>query len=248
MDAPVFVAGCACLMCVRDLFCFMPLHGAGAGECARRRSNFLLRRQKKVTKEKATPLSASLRCASGNLRCSRPAGSRSNSLRFTALKQSRALIRWPLCSSAHTEGRGRRTAKHPIGPLLRSALGGSAGFQRGLGLFYPHRQVCYQVLLAEGAAFFREQRAGFQPVQQVQQHLAVAWGQGGEQGGLLAGQGAQGGGGVVAAFKGLQGLGQGRVSWADAVSVMVVRWCATGQGARVKPTAAKSQDECPQRR
>ena len=28
--------------------------------CARRRSNFLLRRQEKVTKEKATPLSASV--------------------------------------------------------------------------------------------------------------------------------------------------------------------------------------------
>jgi hypothetical protein len=31
----------------------------GAGMCARRRSNFLLRRQEKVTKEKATPLSVS---------------------------------------------------------------------------------------------------------------------------------------------------------------------------------------------
>ena len=97
---------------------------AGAGECARRRSNFLLLRQKKVTKEKATPLSASLRFASGNLRCSRPAGSRSNSLRCASLRQSRALIRWPLRSSAHTEGRGSqnsRTATRAIaslGPLL----------------------------------------------------------------------------------------------------------------------------------
>jgi hypothetical protein len=31
-------------------------------------SNFLLLRQEKVTKEKATPLSATLRCATGNLR------------------------------------------------------------------------------------------------------------------------------------------------------------------------------------
>ena len=38
--------------------------------CARRRSNFLLRRQEKVTKEKATLLCVSLRCATGNLRCS----------------------------------------------------------------------------------------------------------------------------------------------------------------------------------
>jgi len=33
----------------------MPLQRAEAGVCARRRSNFLLRRQEKVTKEKATP-------------------------------------------------------------------------------------------------------------------------------------------------------------------------------------------------
>ena len=56
-------------------FCGAPL----AGMCARRRSHFLSLRRKKVTKERATPLSASLRCATGNLRCSRPAGSCSNS-------------------------------------------------------------------------------------------------------------------------------------------------------------------------
>ncbi len=38
--------------------------------CARRRSNFLSRRRKKVTKERATLLCVSLRCATGNLRCS----------------------------------------------------------------------------------------------------------------------------------------------------------------------------------
>jgi hypothetical protein len=86
------------------LFDSVPLPRAETGACARRRSNFLLRRQKKVTKEKATLHAASLRFAAGNLRCSRPAGSRSNSLRFTALRQSRALIRWPLRSSAHPEG------------------------------------------------------------------------------------------------------------------------------------------------
>ena len=124
MSAPVFVAGGALLVSAGGLFCFMPLRGAGAGECARRRSNFLLLRQKKVTKEKATPLSASLRFASGNLRCSRPAGSRSNSLRCASLRQSRALIRWPLRSSAHTEGMGEpnsQTASRAIaslGPLL----------------------------------------------------------------------------------------------------------------------------------
>ena len=124
MSAPVFVAGGALLVSAGGLFCFMPLRGAGAGECARRRSNFLLLRQKKVTKEKATPLSASLRFASGNLRCSRPAGSRSNSLHCVALRQSRALIRWPLRSSAHPEGNPRPDI--PSGhcfarPSLRSA-------------------------------------------------------------------------------------------------------------------------------
>ena len=48
----------------------MPGLRAGAGVCARRRSNFLLSRQEKVTKEKATLLCVSLRCATGNLRCS----------------------------------------------------------------------------------------------------------------------------------------------------------------------------------
>ena len=87
--------------------------------CARRRSGFLLLRQKKVTKEKATLQAASLRFAAGKLRCSRPAGSRSNSLRFTALRQSRALIRWPLRSSAHPEG--NPGCGHPHGPSLRCA-------------------------------------------------------------------------------------------------------------------------------
>ncbi len=50
----------------------------------RRASHFLLSRQEKVTKEKATPLSVSLRFATGNLRCSEKAGvrrTRSTSLR-----------------------------------------------------------------------------------------------------------------------------------------------------------------------
>ncbi|SFO68444.1 hypothetical protein SAMN05443579_105110 [Variovorax sp. PDC80] len=47
-----------------------------AGISPRRASHFLLLRQKKVTKEKATPLSVSLRFATGNLRCSGKAGVR----------------------------------------------------------------------------------------------------------------------------------------------------------------------------
>ena len=101
----------------------MPVSRAGAGLSPRRATHFLLLRQKKVSKEKATPLSASLRFASGNLRCSRPAGSRSNSLRCASLRQSRALIRWPLCSSAHTEGGEPNSQTAPraiasLGPLL----------------------------------------------------------------------------------------------------------------------------------
>ena len=89
-----------------------------------RRGTFFSCVAKKRRQKKATPLSASLRFASGNLRCSRPAGSRSNSLRCASLRQSRALIRWPLRSSAHTEGMGEpnsRTAPRAIaslGPLL----------------------------------------------------------------------------------------------------------------------------------
>ena len=69
--------------------------------CARRRSNFLSLRRKKVTKERATPLSASLRFATGQ-----PAvlASSGVSLELASLRQSRALIRWPLRSSAHPEG------------------------------------------------------------------------------------------------------------------------------------------------
>ena len=105
----------------------VPVLSAEAGVCARRRSNFLLRRQEKVTKEKATLHAASLRFAAGNLRCSRPAGSRSNSLHCVALKQSRALIRWPLRSSAHPEGNPRIGHPRAIAslrcarPSLRSA-------------------------------------------------------------------------------------------------------------------------------
>ena len=57
------------------------LHSPGAALSPRRATDFLLLRQKKVGKEKATLLSASLRCATGNLRCSVQPGSSSNSLR-----------------------------------------------------------------------------------------------------------------------------------------------------------------------
>ena len=62
-----------------------------AGMCARRRSHFLLLRQKKVTKEKAAPLAVSLRFAAGSLRCSR-AGRRCRTrfVRFALAAQTAA--------------------------------------------------------------------------------------------------------------------------------------------------------------
>ena len=73
---------------------FGALEALLAGICARRRSHFLLSRQKKVTKEKATPLAVSLRFAAGNLRCSgvgRRCGTRfalARSAQTTAASQS----------------------------------------------------------------------------------------------------------------------------------------------------------------
>ncbi|MDH6186013.1 hypothetical protein [Polaromonas sp. CG_23.6] len=49
-------------------------------------------RQKKVSKEKATRLSGSLRFASGNLRCPEKTGGGANSLHCVSLKQRAALI------------------------------------------------------------------------------------------------------------------------------------------------------------
>ena len=88
MGAPVFVAGGALLVSAGGLFCFMPLRGAGAGECARRRSNFLLLRQKKVTKEKATPLSASPALRYGATCGARGRCALRNSLRAGALRSN----------------------------------------------------------------------------------------------------------------------------------------------------------------
>ena len=65
MGAPVLIACSTLLVSARGHFFFMPLYWAGAGKCARRRSNFLLLRQKKVTKEKATPSLRPLRGAKG---------------------------------------------------------------------------------------------------------------------------------------------------------------------------------------
>ncbi|PNG47522.1 hypothetical protein WDL1CHR_05847 [Variovorax sp. WDL1] len=92
---------------------------AGAGNSPRRASHFLCL-AKESNQRKATPLRATLRFATGNLRCSLFAGSAQ-----TRFAQTRAaLIREKLRSSARAEGIW-------VGPLLRSATNGLAA--RGLG-------------------------------------------------------------------------------------------------------------------
>ena len=71
--------------------------------CARRRSNFLLSRQEKVTKEKATLLCVSLRCATGNLRCSVRGCAAELTARWRApLKQLRRVSARSACVLRHT--------------------------------------------------------------------------------------------------------------------------------------------------
>ena len=111
----------------------MPVQRSGAGVCARQRSNFLLSRQEKVTKEKATLLCASLRCAAGNLRCSSrgchrrtrfaPAALRSNNCgeSVNEVRVSCGTRTHPQpCASRHAQ-KGTRGTGHPFGPSLRSA-------------------------------------------------------------------------------------------------------------------------------
>ena len=84
------------------------LMSSGAALSPRRATHLFLLRQNKVSQKKATLVPASLRFATGSLWCSVQPGSRSNSLRFTPLRQSRALIRLALRSSAHSQGVGGR--------------------------------------------------------------------------------------------------------------------------------------------
>ena len=88
--------------------------------CARRRSGFLLLRQKKVTKEKATLHAASLRFATGNLRCSRQAGSAQTRCAQTARGPFSARRCAPQRILKGTRGGGYRTA---AASQLRRVLG-----------------------------------------------------------------------------------------------------------------------------
>ena len=87
---------------------------------ARHASNFLSRRRKKVTKERATLLRASLRCATGNLRCSH----RGCAAELTA----RYALRSNNCGKSVHEARvsfGTRT--HPLPCASRHAQKGTQG-------------------------------------------------------------------------------------------------------------------------
>jgi hypothetical protein len=79
---------------------------------ARRPTDFLLLRQKKVSKEKATLLSATLRFATGNLRCSAPVG-----VRRTRFAQTAAALIPPAPSTA---GAYRRAFGRAIAALGRA--------------------------------------------------------------------------------------------------------------------------------
>ncbi|PIF76394.1 hypothetical protein CLU95_3555 [Variovorax sp. 54] len=106
----------------------------------RRATHFLLLRQKKVSKEKATPLSATLRFAAGNLRCSRFAGSRRT--RFAQTAASPDPRNAPLLGAARGDlDTGRAFASLGLGSGLRFARRGTCslspwgeGGGEGIGL------------------------------------------------------------------------------------------------------------------
>jgi len=106
---------------------------AGAGASSRQPSHFLLLRQKKVTKEKATPLAATLRFATGNLRCSLFAGSAQTRLR---LKHARPFFREKLRSSARPQGIWNPT-RHGAS-LCGVRIGVSSGSLRTPPLAHTH--------------------------------------------------------------------------------------------------------------
>ena len=110
----------------------VPLLRAEAGVCARRRSNFLLRRQEKVTKEKATLLRASPSLRYGATCDARSGGAPQNSLRAARSVQTAAASQCTkcVCPTAHARtpcpallGTPRRepATGPPHGPSLRSA-------------------------------------------------------------------------------------------------------------------------------
>ena len=104
-----FAGMCARLRGCRDVrptarcvFVISPDRQAVAGMCARLRTHFSLSRQRKVSKRKATPLSATRSIASGNLSGAGLAGNRSNSA--IASDNRGSFSRHTRTTQAHTEG------------------------------------------------------------------------------------------------------------------------------------------------
>ena len=100
---------------------------AEGGGCvsARRPTCFLLLRQKKACKEKATPLAVSLRSAAGNLRCSRERRCRRTRCALAALRSDNcgksdheawasfgAPARLTRCASRHVQRGGKSNSGH----------------------------------------------------------------------------------------------------------------------------------------
>ena len=147
-DFYAFYAVCACPACVFSYLIDSVLRCMDllAGGCPAA-SNFLLLRQKKVTKEKATRLSGSLRFASGDLRCPEKTGVGANSLHCVSLKQRAALIPF-FRGIAGPDRTGRagneiRTAEQPnshrarvLAPNAINSIAGCAGSSCGNGTFY----------------------------------------------------------------------------------------------------------------
>ena len=98
---------------------------------ARQASNFLSRRRKKVTKERAALLRASLRCATGNLRCSDRGCAAELTARYAlrsnncgkSVHEVRVSFgtRTPPCPALLGARRREPKNGHPHGPLLRCA-------------------------------------------------------------------------------------------------------------------------------
>jgi hypothetical protein len=126
-------------------------HGslAGGGPAA---THFLLRRQKKVSKEKATPLSASRSKAAGNLSCGGLAGNRSNSA--IASDNRGSIFRQPPATQAHTQGEKRMPLVALCATLHTKNCGGgnlrSNARQRRTSSAVPHAVMRRRV--AQGAA------------------------------------------------------------------------------------------------
>ncbi len=130
---------CAARAGARGLFVDWPLAAepaTEAGLCARRRSSFLCF-AKERNQRKATPLSASLRCAAGNLRCSRPG---------CAAELTALLRRFVQATTASQMTRRAHAALRPLTPAavrLGAARRGEAGAIRvvaALDLAQPLRE------------------------------------------------------------------------------------------------------------